>query len=103
MSRAEEHDGGHRTLSAQRRADAVPEHGAPYGDALLPLEGGGAVCAVSPVTTAPLAQVLTAEVVRRFHQAGEVPPVHLLANVPGGDAHHLALESRYAGRLRRTA
>ena len=79
------------------------DNGAPYGDALLPLEGGGAVCAVSSVTTALLAQLLTAEVVRRFHQAGEVPPIYLSANVPGGDEHNLALESRYAGRLRRTA
>ncbi|GAB3939871.1 hypothetical protein GCM10027614_22680 [Micromonospora vulcania] len=54
-------------------ADVVLDNGAPYGDALLPLEGGGAVCAVSSVTTALLAQLLTAEVVRRFHQAGEVP------------------------------
>jgi len=84
-------------------ADVVLDNGAPYGDALLPLEGGGAVCAVSSVTTALLAQLLTAEVVRRFHVAGEVPPVYLSANVPGGDEHNLALESRYAGRLRRTA
>ncbi|MFC5922707.1 sugar isomerase domain-containing protein [Micromonospora vulcania] len=84
-------------------ADVVLDNGAPYGDALLPLEGGGAVCAVSSVTTALLAQLLTAEVVRRFHQAGEVPPIYLSANVPGGDEHNIALESRYAGRLRRTA
>jgi uncharacterized phosphosugar-binding protein len=84
-------------------ADVVLDNGAPYGDALLPLEGGGAVCAVSSVTSALLAQLLTAEVVRRFHQAGEVPPIYLSANVPGGDEHNHALESRYAGRLRRTA
>jgi uncharacterized phosphosugar-binding protein len=84
-------------------ADVVLDNGAPYGDALLPLQGGGAVCAVSSVTAALLAQLLTAEVVRRFHLAGEVPPVYLSANVPGGDEHNHALESRYAGRIRRTA
>jgi len=84
-------------------ADVVLDNGAPYGDALLPLAGGGAVCAVSSVTSALLAQLLTAEVVRRFQVAGEVPPVYLSANVPGGDEHNQALESRYAGRLRRTA
>ncbi|MBO4208012.1 sugar isomerase domain-containing protein [Micromonospora echinofusca] len=84
-------------------ADVVLDNGAPYGDALLPLPGGGAVCAVSTVTAALLAQLLTAEVVRRFHLAGEAPPIYLSANVPGGDAHNNALESRYAGRLRRTA
>ncbi|HEY2947568.1 MAG TPA: SIS domain-containing protein, partial [Micromonosporaceae bacterium] len=82
-------------------ADVVLDNGAPYGDALLPLDGGGAVCAVSSVTAALLAQMLTAEVVRRFHEAGEVAPVYLSANVPGGDEHNNALESRYAGRIRR--
>ena len=104
--------GGHPLIavtSVAHTARVAPRH--PSGHrladladvALLPLEGGGAVCAVSSVTTALLAQLLTAEVVRRFHQAGEVPPIYLSANVPGGDEHNLALESRYAGRLRRTA
>jgi uncharacterized phosphosugar-binding protein len=84
-------------------ADVVLDNGAPYGDALLPLEGGGAVCAVSSVTSALLAQALTAEVVRRFHSVGEVAPTYLSANVPGGDEHNQALESRYAGRIRRGA
>ncbi|GAA0395645.1 sugar isomerase domain-containing protein [Micromonospora gifhornensis] len=97
---APRHPSGRRLVEL---ADVVLDNGAPYGDALLPLEGGGAVCAVSSVTSALLAQLLTAEVVRRFHQVGEVPPIYLSANVPGGDAHNLALESRYAGRLRRTA
>ncbi|WP_422733044.1 SIS domain-containing protein [Micromonospora sp. WMMD558] len=97
---APRHPSGHRLADI---ADVVLDNGAPYGDALLPLEDGGAVCAVSSVTAALLAQLLTAEVVRRFHQAGEVPPIYLSANVPGGDEHNHALESRYAGRLRRTA
>jgi uncharacterized phosphosugar-binding protein len=84
-------------------ADVVLDNGAPYGDAVLPADGSGRVCAVSSVTSTLLAQLLTAEVVRRFHQAGEVPPIYLSANVPGGDEHNSALESRYAGRLRRTA
>ncbi|MEU5673506.1 SIS domain-containing protein, partial [Micromonospora sp. NPDC047753] len=71
---APRHPSGHRLADL---ADVVLDNGAPYGDALLPLEGGGAVCAVSSVTTALLAQLLTAEVVRRFHQAGEVPPIYL--------------------------
>ena len=47
------------TPSATRRAseladiaDVVLDNGAPYGDAMLSLDGGGAVCAVSSVTTA---------------------------------------------------
>ena len=84
-------------------ADVVLDNGAPYGDALLPLPGGGTVCAVSSVTNALLAQVVVAEVVRRMEAAGQVPPIYLSANVPGGDEHNHTLESRYAGRVRRTA
>jgi uncharacterized phosphosugar-binding protein len=84
-------------------ADVVLDNGAPYGDALLPLPGGGTVCAVSSVTNALLAQLLVAEVVRRMEAAGQVAPIYLSANVPGGDEHNVTLESRYAGRIRRTA
>jgi uncharacterized phosphosugar-binding protein len=84
-------------------ADVVPDNGAPYGDVLPPLESGGAVCRVSSVTDALSAQPVVAEVVRRTEAAGEVAPVYLSANVPGGDEHNHAIESRYAGRIRRTA
>lgn len=84
-------------------ADVVLDNGAPYGDALLPLSGGGRVCPVSSVTNALIAALLVAEIVRRIEAAGEVAPVYLSANVPGGDEHNHTLESRYAGRVRRTA
>lgn len=84
-------------------ADVVLDNGAPYGDAVLDLPGGGSVCAVSSITAATLAQLVVAEVVRRLLDAGDTPPVYLSANVPGGDDHNHALESRYAGRIRRTA
>ena len=84
-------------------ADVALDNGAPYGDAVLPLPGGGTVCAVSSITSALLAQLVVAEVVRRLLEAGEDPPVYLSANVPGGDDHNSVLEARYAGRIRRTA
>lgn len=84
-------------------ADVVLDNGAPYGDAVLPLPGGGTVCAVSSITGALLAQMVVAEVVRRLLDAEVTPPVYLSANVPEGDDHNRALEARYAGRLRRTA
>ncbi|HEY3506844.1 MAG TPA: SIS domain-containing protein [Actinocatenispora sp.] len=84
-------------------ADVVLDNGAPFGDAVLPLPGGGAVGAVSSLTAALLAQLIVAEVVRQMLDAGEQPPVYLSANVPGGDEHNRILEERYAGRIRRTA
>lgn len=97
---APRHPSGQRLADV---ADVVLDNGAPYGDALLSLESGGAVCPVSSVTNALIAQLVVAEVVRRIEAAGEVAPVYLSANVPGGDEHNHALESRYAGRIRRTA
>jgi len=84
-------------------ADVVLDNGAPYGDAVLDLPGGGKVCAVSSITAALLAQLLVAEVVRRLLDAGVTPPVYLSANIPGGDEHNKELEARYEGRIRRTA
>jgi uncharacterized phosphosugar-binding protein len=84
-------------------ADVALDNGAPYGDAVVPLPDGGTVCAVSSITSALLAQLVVAEVVRRLLEAGEAPPVYLSANIPGGDDHNSVLEDRYAGRIRRTA
>ena len=84
-------------------ADVVLDNGAPYGDASLPLPGGGAVGAVSSITAALLAQQLVAEVVARLLAAGVTPPVYLSDNVPGGRESNAALEALYAGRIRRAA
>ncbi|GAB3650156.1 sugar isomerase domain-containing protein [Glycomyces tarimensis] len=84
-------------------ADVVLDNGAPYGDAALPLPGGGAVGAVSSVTAAVLAQMIGAEIAQRFVDKGEQPPIYLSANMAGGDEHNQTLEARYVGRIRRTA
>lgn len=83
-------------------ADVVLDNGAPYGDAVLET-GGVAVCAISSITAALLAQMIVAEVVRTMLAAGETPPVYRSSNVPEGDAHNDALEALYAGRIRRPA
>ncbi|GAA4897972.1 putative phosphosugar-binding protein [Stackebrandtia albiflava] len=94
------HPSGRRLLDY---ADVVLDNCAPYGDSLLPLPAGGSFGAASSISAALLAQMVVAEVVRRQLDAGETPPVYLSANVPGGDEHNHALESRYAGRIRRGA
>ena len=78
-------------------ADVVLDNGAPYGDATLPLPGGGAVGAVSSITAALLAQQVVVEVVARLLAAGERPPVYLSANIAGGDEHN----TRAGGPVRR--
>ncbi|WP_336211300.1 SIS domain-containing protein [Nonomuraea sp. LPB2021202275-12-8] len=84
-------------------ADIVLDNGSPYGDALLELPGGGSYGAVSTITSALLAQMMVTEAVDRLVALGETPPVYLSVNVTGGEEHNKALESRYAGRIRRGA
>ncbi|MET7332757.1 SIS domain-containing protein [Nonomuraea sp. NPDC005650] len=81
-------------------AHVVVDNGAPYGDAALPLPGGGSACGVSTLTGVLAAQLLVAEVVGRFLAAGEPPPVFKSANTPGGDAHNARLLDRYGPRVR---
>lgn len=101
-------------------ADVVIDNLAPYGDATVLLGGatieggtsGGTingdtpaipVGAVSSITAAYIAQLLTIGVTERLAAAGVTPPVYLSANIPGGDEHNHALEDRYRGRIRRLA
>lgn len=80
-------------------ADVVLDNGAPFGDVILPNQTG----AVSSVTAAVLVQLIVTEVASIIEARGEKPPIYLSANIPGGYEHNLALEAKYAGRIRRTA
>ena len=82
-------------------ADVVIDNMAPYGDATLALDGGVPVGSVSSITCAFIAQLLTIGVADRIRASGNVPPLYLSANIPGGDAHNSELERRYEGRIRR--
>ncbi|MER6133082.1 SIS domain-containing protein [Streptomyces aurantiacus] len=84
-------------------ADVVLDNAAPRGDALLELPGGGAVCALSTLTGVMLVQMTVADTAARLLADGLRPPVYVSANVPGGFEGNLELETRYAGRIRRTA
>jgi uncharacterized phosphosugar-binding protein len=75
---------------------------APYGDATLTVGDGDSavgVGAVSSITAAYIAQALTIGVVTSLVDDGDVPPVYISANVPGGDEHNDALTARYGGRI----
>ncbi|MDF1602657.1 SIS domain-containing protein [Nocardioides sp. YIM 152315] len=84
-------------------ADVVIDNLAPYGDTTLTLDGATGVGAVSSMTTAFIAQLLTIGVAERIAAAGSVPPIYLSANIPGGDDHNHQLEGQYGDRLRRRA
>ena len=88
-------------------ADVVIDNLAPYGDATIelgPARDGAAgvpVGAVSSLTAAFIAQLLTIGVAEQLSARGQVPPLYLSANIPGGDEHNHVLEAQYEGRLRR--
>lgn len=84
-------------------ADIVIDNRAPYGDTTLEVSGGGGVGAVSSITAAYIAQLLTIETVQSLVRAGKQPPIYISANIPGGDEHNTALVGQYVGRLRRDA
>lgn len=84
-------------------ADVVIDNLAPYGDATQELSSGVPVGAVSSITAAYIAQVLTIGVAERIAASGKTPPLYISANIPGGDEHNRALEALYEGKLNRTA
>jgi len=84
-------------------ADVVIDNGAPHGDAVLTLPGGGKACGISSVGNAVIAQLLAANVIARLVSADVEPPVYLSANIAEGDAHNDIWEARYEGRIRRSA
>lgn len=83
-------------------ADVVLDNGAPHGDAVVEV-GGVVACGVSSITSATLAQLIVGTAIDRLVEDGIEPPVYLSANIADGDEHNNAWESRYAGRLRRSA
>lgn len=84
-------------------ADVVLDNLAPYGDSTLELTGGVPVGAVSSITAAFIAQLLTIGTARRLALSGAIPPLYISANIPGGDEHNHALEDLYRDKIRRSA
>ncbi|WP_222124121.1 sugar isomerase domain-containing protein [Microbacterium paludicola] len=82
-------------------ADVTIDNLAPYGDTTLDIGDGIGAGAISSITGAFIAQLLTLGVARRIAERGDTPPMYISANIPGGDEHNSALEARYLGRMRR--
>ncbi|MGI8415525.1 MAG: sugar isomerase domain-containing protein [Nakamurella sp.] len=88
-------------------ADVVLDNLAPYGDSTLQLgsaiSAGISVGAVSSITAAFIAQLLTIGTADRIASTGTLPPMYISANIPGGDEHNHALEDLYRDKIRRSA
>jgi Uncharacterized protein containing SIS (Sugar ISomerase) phosphosugar binding domain len=84
-------------------ADVVLDNLAPLGDATLELAGGVPVGAVSSITAAFIAQLLTIGTAQRIADTGKTPPLYISANIPGGDEHNKQLENLYRDKIRRSA
>lgn len=97
---APKHPSGKRLYEV---ADVVLDNLAPFGDAVLELPGGIGVGAVSSITAAFIAQLLTIGTARWLAETGTTPPLYVSANVPGGDEHNRRLENLYQERIRRDA
>jgi len=88
------------SLRLANLADVVIDNGAPWGDATLPLPGGGAIGPLSSLTGILAANLLVADVVGRQLKAGAPPAVFRSANTPGGYDHNADLLTQYGGRVR---
>ena len=84
-------------------ADVVIDNLAPYGDTTVAVGPAAKVGAVSSITAAFIAQLLTIGVAQRLAADGSTPPVYISANIPEGDEHNSALEATYGNRIKRGA
>jgi uncharacterized phosphosugar-binding protein len=87
-------------------ADIVLDNRAPYGDTTIDISVADSdrvvrLGAVSSLTAAFIAQLLTLGVAERIAASAVVPPVYISANIPEGDEHNSVLEARYGHRIKR--
>jgi uncharacterized phosphosugar-binding protein len=91
------HSSGRRLFEV---ADVVIDNRAPYGDATLELTSGMKIGAVSSITAAFIAQLLTIGAAEKLKARDVTPPMYISANVPGGDEHNDALVEEFGLRIR---
>lgn len=84
-------------------ADVTIDNLAPFGDLTLTLGDHFNVGAVSSMTAAFIAQLITICVTKQLLAQGISPPLYISANIPEGDDHNNALLRAYDGRLRNDA
>jgi uncharacterized phosphosugar-binding protein len=91
------HPSGQRLFEV---ADVVIDNLAPYGDATLEPFDQLRMGAISSITAAYIAQLLTVGTAQALHDRGVTPPMYISANIPEGDAHNRALEDPLGRRIK---
>jgi uncharacterized phosphosugar-binding protein len=87
------HSGGHRLFEV---ADHVLDHGAPYGDAMVEVEGlAQAVAPWSGIGGAVLMWAVTVAIAERLVETGVTPTVFSSYNLPGGGEPFAQALERY--------
>jgi uncharacterized phosphosugar-binding protein len=90
------HSSGKRLFEV---ADLVIDSRVVPGDACMEIAPGLPKSSpLSTVVCAAILQALVAEVAKRLHDVGVVPPIWTSANVPGGDKSAAGLAHRYGGK-----
>lgn len=90
------HPSGRRLFEV---ADVVIDNLAPFGDATIDVADGLRAGAVSSITAAYIAQLLTLGTADRLRLDAELPPMYISANIPGGDEHNIGLQARFGARI----
>lgn len=92
------HPSGKRLLDL---ADVVLDNCVEENDAVVEMPGSSVrVGGVSSIAGIYLVQRLMLSVIDEYVRAGEMPPVFISANLPGGDEWNRKLIERYKGRIR---
>jgi uncharacterized phosphosugar-binding protein len=80
--------------------DVVIDNPVPAGDAILEVEGvPQKICPISGVTSCAILHALIAATVEKLLAKGFTPPIHLAANMPGGDEYNKRLRAEYKDRM----
>jgi uncharacterized phosphosugar-binding protein len=92
-----QHSSGKRLFEI---VDAAIDTHVPYGDSSLELEGlHMRFGPLSTIANVVIINSIMSGVVERLHETGEIPPVRISRNTPGGLEHNRKFSEQYADRI----
>lgn len=80
-------------------ADVVIDNHVPYSDGVFDYNGTK-IGAVSSIIGSFIAQSIVLEVIKRYDENKEIPPIYQSANTPGGDEHNKKIYELYQKRIK---